>query len=278
MPSHRRGGAYGFEIKGVEADGSQLIDAPGHWPSIELRVRISNGPLPRADHLGPRTATLRLRSGGSVLVERGAGRATFSLPARPHPAALLHPYLAPAAMVASYWRGREGFHAGAFVAGGGVWGLLGEKGSGKSTTLAALADAGTLVFCDDVLILDNGIAFAGPRSIDLRGDVAHRFGAAEPLGVIGQRERWRLALGPTDPELPLRGWVALRWADETSIRSLRGGERIRELLPHRGLRVPPLNGKAPIELSALPFLELSRRKGWDSLPEALERLLEATGS
>ena len=39
----------------------------------------------------------------------------------------------------SRWLGREGFHGGGIVAGGGVWAVLGHKTAGKSTMLAYLA-------------------------------------------------------------------------------------------------------------------------------------------
>ena len=42
----------------------------------------------------------------------------------------------------AYWLGRESFHAGGFVVGGKTWGILGGRGSGKSTTVARLALAG----------------------------------------------------------------------------------------------------------------------------------------
>lgn len=227
------------------------------------------------EHLDDETAKLEVRSGGSVIIERAAQQATFFLSRRPTPSALLHPHLAQVAAVASHWRGRIAFHAGAFAAGGGVWGLLGEKGSGKSSALAVLAARGIPIVCDDVLVLAGGTAFAGPRSIDLRTDAAHVLGKGEPLGVIGDRERWRMALGEIEPELPFRGWVTLRWADAVTVRPLQGSRRLRELLGHLALRVPPVTPTDLIEYAAHPFLELSRPRDWSSIEDALERLLAA---
>jgi hypothetical protein len=272
-------GAYGFRVRGIPADESQLVNAPAHWPSIELSVRVSTATQPAADYLDEDTAHLRLRSGGSLFVDRATERATFSLPAPPGAAALLHPHLAAAAVVASYWRRRNSFHAGAFVVDDGVWGLLGDKGSGKSSTLGSLVRVGVPVFCDDVLILDRELALAGPRSVDLRGDAARQLDAGEPLGVIGERERWRLALSPVKPELPLRGWIALRWASRMRVREMRGSERLGELLCHGALRLgsgPPDPGSL-IELSSLPILEFSRPRGWRSMQDSLARLLDAVG-
>ena len=256
----------------------QLVHAPARWPTLELIVDVTSAPAPPADRVDPETAVLRLRSGGFVEIDRLARRAIFRLPARPDDRALVHPHLAGVAAVAAHWLGRESFHAGAFVAAGGVWGLLGEKGAGKSSLLASLALAGVPVVSDDVLVLDGRTALAGPRSVDLRADAAMRLRAGDPLGVIGERERWRLPLQPIAPELPLRGWVVLRWGDRTMVKRPQGSERLGALLPHRGARLYPPKPEELIDLSSLPFLELWRRRRWDSADDALRQLLEAVGS
>lgn len=153
--------------------------------------------------------------------------------------------------------------------------MLGEKGAGKSSMLAALAGAGTPIVCDDVLVVEGTTALAGPRSIDLRKDAANRFGVGEPLGVLGDRERWRVPLGGIEPELPFCGWVTLRWSEEQAIRRLHGAERVHELLEHLALRVPPGNPGAVLDLAALPFLELSRPRRWSSIGRTVEFLLDA---
>ena len=271
-------GAYGFRILGVPVANGQLVRAPAHWPTLELIVRVTSAPAPPADRVGTDTAVLRLRSGGSVEIDRLARRAIFRVPARPDDRALVHPHFAGVAAVAAHWLGRESFHAGAFVAAGGVWGLLGEKGAGKSSLLASLALAGVPVVSDDLLVLDGLTALAGPRSVDLRLDAAMRLTAGEPLGVIGERERWRLPLAPIAPELPLRGWVVLGWDERTMVTRPQGSERLSALLPHRGARLYPPKPEELIELSSLPLLELRRRRCWDSADDALRRLLEAVAS
>lgn len=275
-----RSGAYGFRIYGVDATASQLVQAPAHWPPIELRVHVTGSvpAEPEPDYVDPNRARLRVRSGGSVVMDRAAGHATFNLAARPTATALVHPHLAAVAAVWSHWYGRDGFHAGAFVAAGGVWGLLGEKGSGKSSTLAGLARLGVPIVCDDVLALERGTAYAGPRALDLRADAARAFGTGEPLGMIGDRERWRVALEPIAPELPFHGWVALRWSDRTAVGPLRGADRLRELLEHRALLIPPASPTTLMDLSSLPFVELSRPRVWGSLDSALGLLLETLGA
>ena len=54
-------------------------------------------------------------------------------------ARIVHPYLAPVALIMARWLGREGMHGGGVVADGGVWAVLGHKTAGKSTTLASMA-------------------------------------------------------------------------------------------------------------------------------------------
>lgn len=223
------------------------------------------------------SAVVRLRSGGWVELDRAESTATFCVREQPSPAALVHPYLASAAIVAAHWLGRETFHAGGFVAGGGVWAVLGEKDDGKSSLLASLALSDVPVICDDVLVLRDHTAFAGPRAIDLRADAARQLEVGERLGVIGTRERWRFGLGQVSPELPLRGWVTLGWSDEVGTRAIRGAERFQLLLPHRGIRLEPTNPGGLIELSELPMLELRRPRRWDSAKHALSTLLDATG-
>ena len=275
--SQRRspGGAYGLVVQGVPAQPDELVDAPANWSAVELRVRVTPAPSKPAEYVHRRAACLQVRTGGSVLIDRSPGRATFTLPARPSASALLHPHLAAVAAVWAHWSGREGFHAGALLAGGGVWGLLGHKCAGKSSALAGLALAGIPIVCDDVLVLDGDSALAGPRSIDLRADAARRLGIGEQLGVVGDRERWRVPLPAIKPELPFRGWVSLRWSDELAIRPVHGAERVRTLLEHRALRVPPRSPAALFELASLPFLEFSRPRCWTELESASELLLDA---
>lgn len=208
-------------------------------------------------------------------MERARRRAVFSMPSPPSTAALIHPHLAAVAVVESHWQQRESFHAGAFVVKEGVWGLLGEKGAGKSSMLAGLARSGVSVVCDDLLVLADLTALAGPRSIDLRGAAAHRLGIGTNMGVIGERERWRVDLDPIPAELPFRGWVELHWGDGITVRSKRGSDRLRSLIPHRGLRAQPARPEQLIHLAAMPVLELHRPPSWDSHQDAIEALLDS---
>lgn len=266
-------GAYGLRISGSDARPEQLLDVPADWPGIELIVETTGGPNRDAEYVDDVGARLWLSAGGVVELDRHSGRTVFYVNDRPPPAAILHPLLAGVAAVWARWHGRDSFHAGGFVAAGGVWALLGDKGAGKSSMLAALHRAGVPIVCDDVLIVEGDTAFAGPRSIDLRADSAQRFGLGDPLGVIGDRERWRVDLDPLPPALPFRGWIRLAWGESVDVRRVPGRAGLAELLRHRALNVPPPSPATLLDLAGRPLLALSRPRAWESTDDAVQQLL-----
>jgi hypothetical protein len=274
--SSQRRGAYGFRLEGLEAAGDVLVTAPRSWPALHVAVERGRARVPH-DRMDDHTADLRLQTvDGSIRLERESGRVTFSVPAELTPAALVHPFLAPAVLVAAHWMGRETFHAGTFVCGGVAWGVLGHKGEGKSTLLAWLARGGVPVLADDVLIVDNGHALAGPRSIDLRAGSAAHLGTGDALGHVGARERWRVTLATVPASVPIGGFVHLRWADAVGVRRLRGTAKLRALAEHRGVRRDAVACGGPLmDLSALPSFEFRRPRDWSSMEAAGEQLLAA---
>jgi hypothetical protein len=267
-------GAYGFRLEGVDDARPLLVEAGSEWPVLTIRreVGLADGEV---EWMSDRAASLLLQNGGEIAVDRASSEAVFRLPEPVGAAELVHPLLAPAAAVAGYWLGRESFHAGAFAAGGKAWGVVGEREAGKSTMVAALALEGMPVICDDMLVLDDVRARVAPRSVDLREESAERLGAGEALGVVGARERWRLRLDPAEDALPLGGWIFLAWGDETEIVPVSASTRLRRLHESRGVRVPPHDPSALLELSALPGWELRRRRSWDELADGVQRLLDA---
>ena len=268
-------GCYGFRLTGVEGAAALLVDAPAQWPDLPIERRGAEGAPPHEDSIGPDHAELPLQSGGWVELERAPARVVFSLPGSPPDGDVVHPYLAPAAAVAARWAGRESFHAGALVAGGGAWGLLGDKETGKSSTAGWLAVNGHAILTDDLLVLDGLTALAGPRCIDLREGPAARLGAGEPMGLVGLRERWRLTLPPVAAAVPLRGWITLEWGDEVELEPLEGPERLLALLPFRTVQIAPTRPEELLRLSSLPVLRLRRPREWASLPASVELLLDA---
>ena len=119
------------------------------------------------------------------------------------------------------------------------------------------------------------MAFAGPRSIDLREDAAERLAAGKALGVVGARDRWRLSVPTIPSSCALRGWVTLRFGERVEVVKLSAGERVRLLAAHYALRIAPRNPAAVLELASLPGWELSRPRCWNSLAIAMEHLLDA---
>lgn len=270
-------GAYGFRIEGLDEAGQVLMTAPPDWP----RLRVAHGEdreRPALEFVSRDRAEVWLADGAWAELDREAGAAKLRGARAVPDSAIVHPYLAPVVLVMARWLGREGFHGGAIVAGGGAWVVLGEKEAGKSTTLARLAERGVPVVSDDVIILDDLTVFAGPRSIDLRPDAARRLGVGESLGRVGNRERWRVPLAPIVPELPLLGWITLEWGDEISCEPLRGRVRLAALLPHRGVRAASLDPAALVRLTELPHLRLRRPRDWGASEDALERLLATISS
>jgi hypothetical protein len=234
-----------------------------------------HGSRPALEQVTADRAQVWLPGGAWATVDRERASAQLAIADEITDGAVVHPYLAPVALVMARWLGREGFHGGGIVAGGGAWGVLGDKTAGKSTMLAWLAREGVGVVSDDVLVIDGPNALAGPRSVDLRDEAARRLGVGEPMGRVGQRERWRFTLPAVEPELPLRGWITLEWGDEVAVEPIRGAGRLPALLPHRGVRLTPLDPSVLIRFSALPHLRFIRPRDWDALPGAVERLLGA---
>jgi hypothetical protein len=267
-------GAYGLRLEGVHTADSLLVPADPAWPRLAVTQETGRSGTQDGDVCTDTHARLQLRNGGEIIIDRHAGQAVFVVPRPLRTDELVHPYLAPVAAVVGYWLERESFHAAAFVHDGGVWAVLGNRESGKSSTLAWLALRGHPVVCDDMLILDGTAAFAGPRSIDLRPEAARQLGVGEPMGVVGTRERWRLRVGPVDSGMPMRGWIFLAWGPRLEIERLPGSRRIALLAAQRGVRLPPLDAASLLELAALPAWELRRPQAWDSVSDAAERLLE----
>lgn len=264
-------GAYDIRLRGLDGAEALLVPVGADAPSYAVEAVIGR-PEPE-EHVGDEAATLRLRSGGSIRIDRGSGRIRFEVPHPVRPDELVHPYLAPAAAVINRWHGRESVHAGALAVGGAALGVVGARGAGKSSALAWCALDGAEVLCDDLLVVDGRRAIAGPRSIDLREDAAAQLGAGEPIGVTGARERWRLHLGPVG-EGRLAGFAYLAWGPRVEVRRLGAAERLQRLVPERALRLEPARPEALLELASLPAWEISRPQSWESLPEVGRRLLE----
>jgi len=269
-------GVYGLRLSNIESGRRMLSPASASWPHLEVKRRRGPGGT-EPEWLTETGARLNLQNGGEIELERDRERVTFVLPRPVRTAELIHPLLAPVGAVMAYWLGRESFHAGGFVAGGKTWAILGDRGSGKSTTMARLALAGVPVVGDDLLVVEGRTAFAGPRAVDLRADAAAHLGVGEGLGVVGARERWRLALDGVPSETTLAGWIFLGWGPRVELVTVPGSERLVRLTGGRGINLPPREPEALLDLATLPGWELRRPKGWRSLDDAVECLLATVG-
>jgi hypothetical protein len=264
-------GAYGLRLPGI-SDINALVSAPAAWS--EWTFKTTREPFAGPMSWGDSLAELRTLPSGTARIDRHAQATVLHLPSDISEAALLHPYLGTTAVSVAAWKGICTFHGGSFVLDGGVWGLLGDREDGKSSTLAWLAQHGFAIFGDDLLVTDGRIAMAGPRFIDLRRGASERFGIGADVGVLGTRRRWRVALDPIEAELPFRGWVQLSWGPKTSLEPVPMDERVGRLAGHRGLRLPIPEGESMLRVLGRPALRFCRPKEWGALDASMAELLD----
>ncbi len=273
-------GAYGLQVAGIDGAGAWLGPVPERFPVLRVESRLGRRPAPGGEErmvtddrvvfeLGPERSLVVERRGGS------AASATCWDARRPTAAEYVHPLLTAAAAVVGAWSGYESFHAAAVVGSAGVWAILGDKESGKSTLAAAMAGNGHAVVCDDMLALRGRTAFAGPRCVDLRTDAAVGLGMGDELRTDGPRPRWRVGLGPVDPELPMAGWVTLKWGERLELVRVAPRDLLARLGAHQTWPQTPIDPLALLDLSTLPAWELRRPREWSSLA-AVVATLEAT--
>lgn len=228
-----RRGAYGLTIEGLESEYEVLVRAPAQWPSLRVVV----------DPPGEVDATVMLTDslarypdgvGGHAVVDRARATVRFGGPRRLDTDEIVHPRLGMVGALYAQWLGRGAFHGGAFVSGGGAWAVVGERGDGKSTLMAALGLGGVTVLGDDTVVVEGGDCLAGPRCIDLRPDTAARLGCREDVVVVRRGARHRLRLGVAPAATPLAGWFFLAWGSEISVRPLPAAERLARLGRRQG--------------------------------------------
>jgi hypothetical protein len=269
-------GAYGLHLPRLSAD--RLNSVPADASCWDIRwERWEEASLP-AEAVTDDWATVHVAPRGFATIDRAKATSTLHLPEAPSSDALIHPYLGSTAVLAAHWAGRQTFHCGAFVHDGRAWGVLGHRNDGKSSTLAWLALQDRLVFTDDLLVVDGERALPGPRCLDLREGAAKRFGIGEDIGMVGNRQRFRVPLGPVPSELPFGGWVVLEWADEVEISVPPAVFRLRTLVERRSLLQQPTNPLSWLYLASRPMLVFRRPKDWTRLDMALGRLFDVLSS
>jgi hypothetical protein len=287
----KRNGAYGLQLA---ADGEAsralgeasnwLLPANPQWPHWRIEsapvvstdtgeVQSAGVQRPDREELLSDSALLLSTTGGWIHLDRAMQRTRFYLPGPLGAAALVHPLLTSTAAIAAHWFGRTPFHAGAFALDGRIWGVLGDREMGKSSLLMGLHACGVAVVSDDLVVVERGRVFAGPRCLDLREGAAKQFGAGRPLGRVGGRDRWRVDLPPVADELPLAGWVALGWSDEVAIQPVGAAERLAMLAMNRAVTARGELPRGLLDAVALPVVLFSRPRDWAELDGGLHRLL-----
>lgn len=265
-------GAYGLRLPGLR-DCRELLQAPTQW--TEWRIALGRGAGAPDELLEDSRARIRSAPSGWVDIDRQRRTSTINLPTTPSAAEIAQPFLGSTAIIVAHWAGWHSFHAGAFLADGRAWAILGAKGAGKSSLLAALERVGMPVLTDDVLVVDDRLrGLAGPRCIDLRSETASALDVGEPLGMVGTRERWRLHLDPVAPEVPLGGWIKLEWG-APEVRRVAPEQRVGELLANFALQAQsrdPATLSQLMELFALPMACVRRPRGFGQLAQTAERL------
>ncbi|MFN2487735.1 MAG: hypothetical protein ABR609_14215 [Acidimicrobiia bacterium] len=272
MSSTRSVGAYGFRLEG--AGQRLLVPAPPDWPLIRVVQEVAEPAPPPSLEIGDQHATVPLIGGGMVTVDRHPPQAVFKVPHHLTEDEIAHPYLGPIAALHAHWLGRQAFHGGAMVVGDRAWGVLGRRQAGKSSLLAEAQRRGVPVLADDLLVFEGRNVFAAPRSLDLRQPAALHFGSGRLLGVVGQRERWRVELTPVPVCLPLAGWIFLRWGPEPGTELIGIRDRLVWLAASRTVKVDSSDPAPLLRLAALPALQLTGLKRWETLSPLFDSLLE----
>jgi hypothetical protein len=248
-----------------------LVDAPA-WPQVDLEIRHLD--TPNTDETSDWDVTgmrVPLATGGHLSVVWPFG-VTLSLLGDPIPECVIQPHLTTAAASIALRRGFQPFHAGAFEQDGRAWVVLGAREAGKSSTLALASRHGSLVVTDDLLVVEEGIACAGPRCVDLRAEAAEALDMGTDLGIVGLRERWRVQMPPCPTTMPVAGFVVPSWGPD-AIETLPPVSRLQILFTNSALQGITMN--APDEylrLASLPMLAWARPKSWSSARRSFDLL------
>ena len=263
------------------AENCQFLGAAqAHWPALSV-VRAPPDPEPRGGEKPAGTlyvdddrAEVWIGVDGRVEIDRASLTVRFLTAKELADQVVVHPYLGLPAAIASRWLGRQILHGGAFIHRGRAWAVLGDKEAGKSSTLGWLFHRGYEIVSDDVLVIEEGTLYSGPRCIDLRPGASSRLGG-ENVGMVGNRVRWRLHSGEVPAEAPLGGVVVLDWGDEVTVESPDAGQRLEGLIANSALRPRDEDAASYLDLAALPTFRFVRPRDWGRFDEANDQLIAA---
>lgn len=244
---------------------------PDHrWTAVEVSTTL--GPPPPFVGIQARRAAFPLLDGAWATVDRDAGTAVRGASRAADPTGLVHPFLAAVAAVHAAWNARLALHSGAFSTSGGAWLLIGGSGSGKSSTMAALAARGATIVTDDLAVLDDGAVLAGPRGVDLRPGVAQTLGVTADPVRGGLRHRVKLGASPL--AVPLCGIVHLAWGGVApALEPLAPAARLAALGRPDLWAVPAPDAERLLALVDLPAFRLRRPRDPTAVGASAELLL-----
>jgi len=269
---HMTLGAYGLRLSGDAPRSALLASVAENAPEIVITRRV--GTIEVTNTVDEEAATVPLLDGGGLELSRKARSAWLTTRQAITDDELAHPYLAPIAAVHSHWLGRAAFHAGAIVVAGRAWGVIGERQAGKSTLLAAIASEGGVVLSDDLLVMEGGNVFCGPRTLDLREEAARWFGGTRSLGMAGARERWRLDLGPAPEAAPLAGWIVPGWSADIMVERQPGAAAAHHIAPARSVTGLAIEPQVFLAAAAHPAVAFNRPKDLTQVAAGVHRLLD----
>lgn len=218
-------------------------------------------------------AVILLVGGEYVEIDRHRGTAEIHATRALDDHDVVHPYLASPAGVFAQWSGRLALHAGGVIIEDGAWALLGEKGAGKTTMLAELHRRGYGIVADDMMVLMDGVAFAGPRCLDLRPQGPSHLQASDAVRTVRDGERTRLALPAIPGSVPFHGWIVLQDASTVEVLTVPLTERLGHLRSQLMMGVRPTH--AGLELLGHLMWAVRRPRTWSALPAAVDALLAA---
>lgn len=272
-------GLYGYRLSlpdWIEAEDLARVDPVA--PQVHVSPREACVLEDRRLEDGDRLA-LAWKQGSGFEVQRQRPQITIDSPEVAIEGALVHPLLTAPMSILARWRGDIALHAGAFFHAGGAWGLIGDKGDGKSTMLAGLGLRQIPLLTDDLLVLDGDVVRAGPACVDLRPDAARELGEGRLLGEIGGRERYRLSTLKGPARSQLRGFFVLAWAQEPAVHveQVGTGEAMRILYEHEHMKLKGAGDLDRIfDLLEKPMWRFTRPRSWEAAEEALDRILQTT--
>lgn len=261
--------------------------APAGWPVVTVRFDVRRARARPTTVLTRQRADVLTMADCRLRFDRATMSAEFEGSVQPPPLVVAHSGLSALGIIAGWWLDRPALHAGVVVGPAGACGILGAKGAGKSTLLSASEAAGLTVLADDLLVVEHGMALAGPRLLSLRCDAAEKLSRTGVTVQVGAERRTRVRLGPAPLSSPLLGLVVLDAGDgndagaggssNISMEPVPFTDRLALLGEHQASRMTPPSPRALLELAAIPMWILKRPKQWSMLDPSIDAVAGLVG-